>query len=259
MPSRFFRTIACAALLSAAGIQAQSSEQVKWDVISVKPMSADSCRNGDGGVRYLPNGLSAACVPAVFALEFAYHLMDPARILGLPKWATGPQMYAIDARVSAKDTAAFGKLKVDQKAGMMQSVFEERFGMKAHMEKREMPAYALVIAKGGPKLKEPADTATGYSQFDGSTGDVKWANSRLTNLKFLLSEETGRPVVDNTDLTGKYDFTLEYTPFARAATDESGRPSIFTALEEQLGLKLVPTKQPVEVLVVDSIEQPTAN
>jgi uncharacterized protein (TIGR03435 family) len=260
MPSRLFPALACAALLGSAGMQAQpSSEHLKWDVISVKPTSPDSCKDGDGGVRYLPNGLSAACVPVVFVVEFAYHLMDPTRILGLPKWATGPQTYAIEARVSAEDAAAFTKLKWAEKSAMMQSVFAERFGMKAHVETREMPAYALVLAKSGSKLKQPSDPTTGFSQFGGNTGVVRWANSPLTDLKFLLAKETGRPVVDNTGLTGKYDFTLEYTPADHTATDESGRPSIFTALEEQLGLKLVPMRQPVEVLVVDSIEQPTEN
>ena len=259
MPSRLFHAIVCALLLGAAGMQAQTSDQLKWEVISVKPTPPDSCKDGDGGVRFLPNGLSAACVSAVFVVEFAYHLMDPTRILGLPKWATGPKMYAIEARVSAEDAAAFAKLKRDEKSGMMQSVFAERFGMRVHMETREMPAYALVLAKSGSKLKEPSDTTSGISQFGGSTGEVKWANSPLTDLKFLLAKETGKPVVDKTGLTGKYDFMLQYTPADHAATDESSRPSIFTALEEQLGLKLVPTKQPVEVLVVDSIEQPTEN
>jgi len=238
---------------------AQPSDPLKWDVISVKPMATDGCKDGAGGVRFLPNGLSATCAPTIFIVEFSYHLMDPTRILGLPKWATGPQMYAIEARVSTEDAAAFAKLKRDEKSAMMQTVFAERFGMRTHMETHEMPAYELVIAKSGSKLKEPSDTTTGISQFGGSTGEVKWANSPLTDLKFLLAKETGRPVVDKTGLTGKYDFTLQYTPADRAATDESGRPSIFTALEEQLGLKLVSTKQPVEVLVVDAMEKPTEN
>ncbi len=259
MPSRLLPAVICAVLLDVAGMQAQPSDQLKWEVISVKPMSANSCNDGEGGVRFLPNGLSAACVPAVFVVQFAYHLMDPTRILGLPKWATGQQMYAIEARVSSEDAAAFAKLKRDQKAGMMQDVFAERFGMRAHMEIREMPAYALVIAKSGSKLREPSDTTTGISQFGGDGGKVKWANSPLTDLPFLLAKETGRPVVDKTGLSGKYDFTLEYTPANHAATDESGRPSIYTALEEQLGLKLISMKQPVNVLVVDSIEQPTEN
>ncbi len=259
MSRRLLPAIVCVMLLGAGNMRAQSADQLRWDVISVKPMSPDGCKDGEGGVRFLPNGLSAACAPTVFIVEFAYHLMDPARILGLPKWATGPEMYTIDARVSGEDAPAFAKLNRDEKSAMMQSVFAERFGMRAHMETREMPAYALVIAKNGSKLKKPSGTSAGISQFGGSTGEVKWANSPLTDLKFLLAKETGRPVVDQTGLTGKYDFTLEYTPADRAATDETGRPSIFTALEEQLGLKLVPTKQPVEVLVVDSMDKPAEN
>ena len=259
MRRHLFPAVVCAMLLDAAGMQAQHSDPLTWEVISVKPTPPDGCKDGDGGVRFLPNGLSAACAPVVFIVEFAYHLMDPTRIVGLPKWATGPKIYAIEARVSAEDASAFANLKRDEKSGMMQTVFAERFGMRAHMETREMPAYALVLAKSGSKLKEPSDTTSGISQFGGTNGEVMWANSPLTDLKFLLAKETGRPVVDNTGLTGKYDFLLKYTPADHAAMDESGRPSIFTALEEQLGLKLIPMKQPVEVLVVDSIEQPTEN
>ena len=93
-------------------------------------------------------------MPVVFVVEFAYHLMDPARIVGLPKWATGPQFYAIEARVSGEDAAAFGALKRDEKSSMMQSVFAERFGLKAHMEAREMPAYALVDCEGWAEVEE---------------------------------------------------------------------------------------------------------
>lgn len=76
---------------------------------------------------------------------------------------------------------------------------------------------------------------------------------------FLLCRETGRPVLDRTGLAGKYDFTLEFEPTAKMGKEDSGRPSVFTALEEQLGLKLVPAKEPVDVLVIDSIEHPAAN
>ena len=259
MPSRILPAMACALLPGAAGRQAHPPSKLPWEITSVKPMLAKDCKEGEGGVHFLPNGLSAECVPPVFVVEFAYQLMDPSRILGLPKWAAGPQLFAMDARVSAEDAGAFARLKREEKAGMMQSVLAERFAMKAHTEARPMPAYALIVAKNGPKLKQPSDTATGYSQFGGSTGEVKWANSPLTDLKFLLAKETGRPVVDKTGLAGKYDFTLEYTPADRATTDGSGRPSIYTALEEQLGLKLVPIKQPVEVLVIDSFQQPTEN
>lgn len=259
MLSRLSSTVVCALLFGLAGAQAQLPEQLQWDVVSVKPVSSAGCNNGNGGVRFLPDGLSANCVAPIFVIEVAYRLMDPSRFIGLPKWATGSQKYSIDARVSSQDVEGFTHLKRDQKAGMLQSVLAERFGLKAHVETREMPAYVLEIAKSGSKLKNPSNETAGYSQFDESSGEVKWVNSPLTNLKFLLAKETGRPVVDHTGLTGKYDFTLEYTPFAHQETDQSGRPSIFTALEEQLGLKLVPMKQPVEVWVVDSLQQPTEN
>ena len=260
MPSRSLVAVIWVALMGAAGVQAQPTEQLQWDVISVKRMSADSCSKATGGgVRYLPDGLSASCVPLTFVVEVAYRVMDPARIIGLPEWATGLQMYALEARVSGEDAAAFSKLTRDEKSRMLQPVLAERFHMKAHMEAREMPAYALVVSKGGPKLKKPDPNERSGSQFGAATGEVQWANAPLTNLKFLLSEEVGRPVVDKTGLTGKYDFKLEYAPAARAATDESGKPSVFTALEEQLGLKLVPSKEPIDVLVIDAIEPPTAD
>jgi uncharacterized protein (TIGR03435 family) len=81
----------------------------------------------------------------------------------------------------------------------------------------------------------------------------------LTSLPWILNSEVGRPVVDKTGLTGKYDFTLDYVPVAKAATDDSGGPSIFTALQEQLGLKLEPAKAPMDVLVIDAVERPAAN
>jgi uncharacterized protein (TIGR03435 family) len=186
--------------------------------------------------------------------------MDQTRIVSLPDWAKdNSHLYAIEARVSGEDAAAYGKLTHDEQFRMLQQVLAERFQMKAHMEAREIAAYDLVVAKGGPKLKPPTPDDSGASQFGSPDGHVKWAGAPLTNLTFLLGRETGRPVVDKTGLTGKYDFTLEFAPAARAATDETGRPSVFTALEEQIGLKLVPAKEPVDVLVIDSIEQPAAD
>ena len=216
------------------------TKPLAWDVISVKPMSEQSCGDG-GGVRPLPDGISASCVPLDFVVESAYRLLDMERIIGLPKWAESEsQLYSIEARVSGEDAAAFGKLSRDDQFRMLQQVLVERFQMKAHTEVREIQAYALVIAKGGPKLKTPTPDEPGSSSFGTRTGDIQWANAPLTNLKFLLGKEVGKPVMDKTGLTGKYDFTLNYTPAAHP--DDTGRPSVFTALEEQLGLKLVPSK-----------------
>lgn len=250
----------CTVFLSAAHVRAQTAKPLQWDVISVKPISPDGCPTNSGGVGWLKGGITASCVPAAFVVQCAYRLMDQTRIVGLPDWTkSNSQLFTIEARVSGEDAAAYAKLTHDEQFRMLQQVLAIRFQMKAHMETRPMRAYDLTVAKGGPKLKQaPADEPS-QSQFGARTGDVKWANSPLTNLTFLLGRETGRPVIDKTGLTGRYDFTLEYLPAARAAAATSDRPSVFTALEEQIGLRLVPSKEPVDVLVIDSIQQPSAN
>jgi len=256
-------TALCAMLIGAASASAQAvssaAKPLQWDVISVKPMAADKCADGAGAVGWLRDGLTASCVPVWFVAQVSYHLFDQTRIAGLPEWAKDTShLYAIEARVRGEDAVAFNTLSREDKLSMMQLVLGERFHMKAHMEPREIAAYDLVVVKSGPKLKVTVGEG-GSSPRLAPTGSVKWANAPLTNLMWLLSKETGKPVLDKTGLTGKYDFTLEFEPAALAGKDESGRPSIFTALEEQLGLKLVPAKEPVDVLVIDSIEQPATN
>ena len=253
----------CCVLLATFAMQAQSAsppaKPLQWDVISVKPMTPDGCTKG-GGASYLPDGLSAACVPAGFLVQEAYHLMDQTRIVGLPEWArANSHPYSVEARVAGEDAAVFRKLSREEKFGMFEQVLTARFGMKTHRETRELPVYDLMVAKGGTKMKEAQAEEPMQWQFGAPTGDVKWVNAPASSMVWFLGRETGRPVVDKTGLTGKYDFTLEFEPAARAGKDESGRPSIFTALEEELGLKLVPAKEPVEVLVIDSIKQPGAN
>jgi uncharacterized protein (TIGR03435 family) len=259
----FALALLCAFRCTTASLAQRANAPAKplqWDVISVKPTAPDKCAADGGGVRALPDGISAACLPVPFVVEVAYRLLDQDRIIGLPKWALSEShLYSIEARVSGEQTAAYAKLSRDDKFGMLQQVLAERFQMKAHMETREIAAYDLVIANGGQKLKQPQPNEPVSSSFSAAGGNVKWTNAALTNLKFLLGKEVGKPVIDKTGLTGKYDFTLEFTPAARAATDETGRPSVFTAVVEPLGLKLVPAKEAADVLVVDSIEQPAAN
>lgn len=254
----------CGFFSGTAAIGAQSGSQptkaLQWDVVSVKPMSTDACPAHQGGVGWLKDGLTASCVPASFLVQFAYRLMDQTRIVGLPDWAKDTShLYAVEARVSGEDAPVYVKLNGDERFRMLQQVLADRFGMKAHMEARELPAYDLVVAKGGSKLKGPGPNDSGATQWKAQDGKVQWTGAPLANFVFALSNETGRPVVDKTGLTGRYSFTLEFEPAARAGKDESGRPSVFTALEEQLGLKLVPAKEPVDVLVIDSIKQPGAN
>jgi uncharacterized protein (TIGR03435 family) len=229
-----------------------------WDVISVRPIQVQNCNQGSGW-RPLTDGVTFFCAPLVVVIETAYGIMEPSRILGAPDWVKNLGFYDIDAKVSGEDVVAYGKLAAEDKNRMLQSLLGERFHLKAHIEQREIPVYELVLAKDGPKLKEATANEAGKASIISRRGKVECVSMPLTSLPWILNSEVGRPVMDKTGLAGKYDFTLDYVPAAKAATDDSGGPSIFTALQEQLGLRLEPAKAPMDVLVIDAVERPAAN
>jgi uncharacterized protein (TIGR03435 family) len=153
---------------------------------------------------------------------------------------------------------------------MGQSLLADRFKLKAHFETREMPVYQLIVAKDGPKLKEDPDA----SHAQAAVNSFRFRATALTmqNLIDLLQGEPdigGRVVVDKTGLSGRYDFNLKWTPLEAAApsggasgtapSPDAEGVSLFTAIEEQLGLRLVPTRGPGQVLVIDHIERPSEN
>jgi len=148
---------------------------------------------------------------------------------------------------------------------MLQSVLANRFHLMSHFETKELPAYALVILKNktGPKLTEiqPGVLPNGLKDPGGinmSRTEITAAGADMLNLLHVLQLQTGRPIVDRTGLTGHYNFVLKWTPDQDSASPDAG-PSIFTAIQEQLGLKLEPIKAPVQILVVDHIERPSEN
>lgn len=211
-------------------------------------------------MRTTDDGLSAFCVPLSFVIQTAYQRMEAGRIIGMPEWATSGQLWNIDAKVATADVPTFTALSRDDQFRMLQSLLAGRFHLRAHTEQRPMPVYQLVIAKGGPKLKQAAQADIDKSRIvGGDAGMIEAVGAQLTPLPSLLSREVGRPVIDRTGLSGRYDFTLNYVPATRAAADATGGPSLFTALEEQLGLRLKAAREPMEVLVIDSVQLPTAN
>ena len=144
---------------------------------------------------------------------------------------------------------------------MMQAFLAERFKMTAHKETRQLPNYALVAARGGAKIKP--DEA-GQGQTSGGNGKFTATKVSMGHFADLLARQTGFPVTDQTGLTGVYTFTLQWDPAAGLNVGPSDTPatgaSIFTALEEQLGLHLASGKGPAEVVVIDQMERmPTAN
>ena len=143
---------------------------------------------------------------------------------------------------------------------MLQRLLADRFHLSFHRETREMPVYALVVAKGGPKFKESApDAVTQARGKVTATVLSSFTKSRMDDVVRVLSSATDRPVLDRTGLAGFYDLTLEFARDPAAAIAESNTASIFTAVQEQLGLKLEPNKGPIDVLVINGVERPSAN
>jgi bla regulator protein BlaR1 len=241
---------------------AQQEPKLSFEVATVKP--ADP--NSPYSFRQLPGGRWVATnVPLRDLIASAYAVPTP-RMAGGPGWLDSDR-FTIDAKPAAPLPPWPESNK--QLSLMLQSLLEDRFKLAVHWEKKEAAVYDLVAAKGGPKLKEAdADEKSGFGMERGRIKSLALPLGYLaSNLAYLL----GRPVNDKTGLSGNYDYTLAYTPDAAQAAavgppgadaapppDPNG-PSIFTALQEQLGLRLESAKGPVEVLVIDHAERPDAN
>jgi uncharacterized protein (TIGR03435 family) len=194
--------------------------------------------------------------------------------LGGPAWIESDP-YDIEAKPDETTTEQLLKLTPKQRwpveQRMQQALFADRLKLKVHFETREMPIFALVVAKGGLRMHEakPGDTyANGLKGGDGKAfggGSYMVGNGKMTaqgismdSLAANLAGTTGHIVSNKTGLTGVYDFTLQYADSDPPPPDSTA-PSIYTAIEEQLGLKLESSKGPVQVLVIDHVERPSAN
>ena len=219
-------------------------------------------------VRYLPGGglrVSEANLKNLIALAYG---VREFLVLGGPSWVdTG--RFDIDARAetsdaaeAAPDPAKRGEEK-RQVIERLRSLLADRFQLMFHRETREQPVYALVVAKGGPKLQESTDD---QSRIRMGRGRIRGHAAGLGLLALNLSNELSRRVIDKTGLTGKYDFELKWTPETPSAptaevppAPDPNAPSVFTALPEQLGLRLESQRGPVEVFIIDRAEKPSAN
>jgi uncharacterized protein (TIGR03435 family) len=254
------------------------TRELAFDVVSIRPTKIASDRSvaafTPGG-----DGLTIRNMTPQEIIEFAYSFHRSELVSGLPQWAT-TQKYDIDAKLAGEDIAAFRNLNQDQRRQMLQTVLANRFNLKLHHLPKQLPVFALVIAKGGAKLKQavPGDTySNGTRLQDGTPAGpgtligLTGQDVPIATLAQVLSRlDLGREVLDRTGLTGKYDFTLQCSPtyamrpvingqMQPLSAEEEALPDIFTALQEQLGLKLEPTRGTVDSLDVDHIETPAAN
>jgi uncharacterized protein (TIGR03435 family) len=269
------KLIVCLAVLLglAASAWAQAAKPLAYDVVSVKPNKSES---GDMRWGSTPDGVKMENVTLKMLVGSAYGLKDQMNgtIEGLPKWAE-EQHFDLEAKVAPEDVEAFKKLKHGEREAMLVAALEDRFKLKAHKEVRQLPVYTLVVAKSGVKAKlaVPGDTYEKGMHFDGkpsgpgsmsvfmkgSTVHMDFQAVEISNFAQNLTYQVERQVNDATGLTGKYDFSLEFAPSPEKEDAGNSVPGIFTALEEQLGLKLVPAKGPVDCVVVEHVEQPSAN
>jgi uncharacterized protein (TIGR03435 family) len=274
--------------------QTPGETKPSFEVASIRPnTSAEmgmSIMNQPGG-RFVATGMTFR-----FLMTFAYHVRD-FQIIGGPGWITSDR-WNIEARAEEgtvpPPTGISDPNAPDPIALRLQSLLEDRFRLKFHRETREFPVYELIVAKGGSKMKlsedqgpfrppeqgdpPPPPIRPGGPMPRGSMrmgrGDLEANGVGFASFVQVLSQQLGRTVIDKTGLKGLYDIKLQWTPDMGQgigavgalppgvdpppASDPS-RPSIFTAIQEQLGLKLESTKGPVEVLIIDSVEKPTEN
>jgi uncharacterized protein (TIGR03435 family) len=198
-------------------------------------------------------------------IVFAYGI-HAKQIVGGPSWMASDK-YDVTGQPEGQ-----GMPNERQLRAMLQKLIEERFQLRTHRESRELPAYVLVVASGGPKLTRNDSNPDGLpGLFFRGLGVLPATNATMGDLAGVMQLAVlDRPVVDKTGLQGRFDFTLTWTPdetqFASmgvrvppASTDPNAPPVLFTAIQEQLGLKLESQRAPVDVLVVDKVERPTEN
>jgi uncharacterized protein (TIGR03435 family) len=238
-------------LLAASGALAQS-EPLAFEVASVKP--ADPALSNNGGshsTRASPGRIEVRNLYLTNLITWAFRL-NSNQVVGGPGWM-GTAGWDIDAKLPAGASPT----RVPE---MMQILLAERFHLVYHRETRTLPLYELVVAKNGFKLREAISTENSMSC---SPTRIRYKAGMMSDLAAQLTSYLQRQVVDKTELKGRYDMDFSFAPVdldpSLETASKETRPSIFTALEQQLGLHLNATKGPVEVLVVDGAEKATGN
>jgi len=243
------RVVAGLALCIAAGVYGQPTAGPQFEVASVKPSTADpsssSMNTGNGRLTAI-NVTLKRCIMGAYGV-------GPNQVLGGPEWLDSDRFEIV--------------AKAEQPVGdhilmtMLQTLLAERFKLALHREAKSIEAYALEVAKNGPKVKKGDG---GGAKTSNGRGDIVATNATMDRLAEILSRQMDLPVVNRTGLDGVFDLRLQWTPETARPGQLSNDaviegPSIFTAIQEQLGLQLHAEKVPIDVLMVDHAEKPAGN
>ena len=284
---------------------AQSAQPALAPMPSFEVASIKLNRSGDGGMRFqnTPGRFVVNNANVKFLIEFAYNIKD-FQLSGGPSWINTDR-YDIDAKMEDSAVEAMEILPPDKRQEqirlMIQSLLADRFQLRVERGTKELPAYALIVAKGGPKLTETPDQApagsgsapaqppgpagvgggggggrqgpTGFFRI--GRGQINMSGASMSSFASTLAgqAEIGRPVIDETGLKGNYEIALKWTPesptqiaggdasqsSASAPPVDTSGPNLFTALQDQLGLKLESRKAPAETIAIARIEKPSDN
>ncbi len=272
------RRLATVAALAALGLAngqtpAANSTPRKFEVASIKPSQSDS---GPFGIRPAPGGerYVASHVTLKLLITVAYRIKAD-QIAGGPAWMDS-ELYDMNAKAERPSS-------IEELHAMLQDLLADRFKLRFHRETKQLPIYALTVGQGGPKLK-PDEARSGGDPWIEPKADFDGANGRLKNtwhatfasmdfFAWRLSAMMDRPVVNQTNLTGSYDFDLAFTQelaprspdtpagavFLGGGPADASNSTIVEAIRQQLGLKLERQKGPVEILVIDQAEKPIEN
>jgi uncharacterized protein (TIGR03435 family) len=245
-------------LLISASAAPGAAQGTSFDVASIHVNDSGTTQTN---IKFTPGSVTFTNLTLRAIIQFAYGINQPSRLAGVPDWANS-ERFDIVAR---GDVASLEDRRVK-----LQALLADRFKLAAHTEQRSLPIYTLVLAgkdgKLGPSMKTSAVdcTAQRCGARPGGPGDINLTGVQMSAFAAMLSITQGRTVVDATALTGSYDIHLMFAPDAPVGRADAppvpeGRPSIFAALQEQLGLKLQPGNRPEDVLVVDRVSRPDEN
>jgi len=235
------------ALVALMGLPPQAADTI--EVAAIHPSRADSLNTRidlqAGGRLVIVNATLRTLI------RNAYGVL-PFQLLGEPKWSESDR-FDIDAK-----NASGQQITQDTLKPLLQGLLADRFQLKAHWETREAPVYELVVENDGPKFKAHVGASEGGMNTSRAPGKVAMRGTGvpMADLAGNLGFHLQRFVIDETHLSGLYDFLLHWDP---DAVEDSSEPSLATAMHEQLGLRLKPGRGPVRMLVIDRAERPTEN